>query len=99
MNEPAVPYVLTNRNSPAFWLIDNLWVTLAGSFLMDGSFRSIEQVCGVGIGGPCTHTLPMKVFPSSRATARFMREERRFRLDRERCTQRVAEPKQTWKRN
>jgi quercetin dioxygenase-like cupin family protein len=32
MNEPISPYVLTNKNSPAFWLIDNLWMPLAGSF-------------------------------------------------------------------
>jgi quercetin dioxygenase-like cupin family protein len=58
MNEPVSPYVLTNQNSPAFWLIDNLWMPLAGSFLTDGNFCFIEQVCGVGIGGPCTHAHP-----------------------------------------
>jgi hypothetical protein len=58
VNEPAVPYVLTNRNSPAFWLTDNLWMPLAGSFLTNGNFCLIEQVCGVGIGGPCTHAHP-----------------------------------------
>ena len=58
MNEARSPYVLTNQNSPAFWLIDNLWMTLAGSFLTDGNFCFIEQVCGVGIGGPCTHAHP-----------------------------------------
>ena len=58
MNEPAVPYVLTNRNSPAFWLIDNLWMPLAGSFLTNGNFCLIEQVCGTGIGGPPTHSHP-----------------------------------------
>ena len=58
MNEPVSPYVLTNQNSPAFWLIDNLWMPLAGSFLTDGNFCLIEQVCGVGIGGPCTHAHP-----------------------------------------
>jgi quercetin dioxygenase-like cupin family protein len=58
MNEPASPYVLTNQNSPAFWLNDNLWMPLAGSFLTDGNFCFIEQICGVGIGGPCTHAHP-----------------------------------------
>ena len=58
MNEARSPYVLTNQNSPAFWLIDNLWMPLAGSFLTDGNFCFIEQVCGVGIGGPCTHAHP-----------------------------------------
>lgn len=58
MNEPVAPYVLTNKNSPAFWLIDNLWMPLAGSFLTDGNFCFIEQVCGVGIGGPPTHAHP-----------------------------------------
>ena len=58
LNEPVSPYVLTNQNSPAFWLIDNLWMPLAGSFLTDGNFCFIEQVCGVGIGGPPTHAHP-----------------------------------------
>ena len=58
MNEPAVPYILSNRNSPAFWLIDNLWMPLAGSFLTNGNFCLIEQVCGTGIGGPPTHSHP-----------------------------------------
>jgi quercetin dioxygenase-like cupin family protein len=58
MNEPASPYVLTNQNSPAFWLIDNLWMPLAGSFLTDGNLCLIEQICGVGIGGPPTHAHP-----------------------------------------
>ncbi len=58
MNEPVSPYVLTNQNSPAFWLIDNLWMPLAGAFLTGGNFCFIEQVCGVGIGGPCTHAHP-----------------------------------------
>lgn len=58
MNEPVSAYVLTNQNSPAFWLIDNLWMPLAGSFLTDGNFCFIEQVCGVGIGGPPTHAHP-----------------------------------------
>ncbi len=58
MNEPIVPYVLTNQNSPAFWLIDNLWMTLAGSFQTNGNFCFIEQVCGTGIGGPPTHSHP-----------------------------------------
>ena len=58
MNEPSGPYVLTNQNSPAFWLIDNLWMPLAGSFLTNGNFCFIEQVCGTGIGGPPTHSHP-----------------------------------------
>jgi quercetin dioxygenase-like cupin family protein len=58
MNEPASPYVLTNQNSPAFWLIDNLWMPLAGSYLTNGNVCLIEQVCGTGIGGPCTHAHP-----------------------------------------
>ena len=58
MNEPVSPYVLTNENCPAFWLIDNLWMPLAGSFLTDGNFCFIEQICGVGVGGPCTHAHP-----------------------------------------
>ncbi len=58
MNEPVKPYVLTNENSPAFWLIDNLWMPLAGSYLTNGNVCLIEQVCGVGIGGPCTHAHP-----------------------------------------
>ena len=59
MNEPAVPYLLTNQNSPAYWLSDNLWMPLAGSVLTDGNFCFIEQVCGLGVGGPCTHAHPM----------------------------------------
>ena len=58
MNEPISPYVLTNENSPAFWLIDNLWMPLAGSFLTGGNFCFLEQICGTGIGGPPTHAHP-----------------------------------------
>ena len=58
MNEPVPPYVLTNQNSPAFWLIDNLWMPLAGSFLTDGNLCLIEQICGTGIGGPQAHAHP-----------------------------------------
>lgn len=58
MNEPISPYVLTNQNSPAFWLIDNLWMPLAGSALTNGNFCFIEQICGIGIGGPPTHAHP-----------------------------------------
>lgn len=58
MNEPISPYVLTNANSPAFWLNDNLWMPLAGSFLTNGNLCFIEQVCGTGIGGPPTHSHP-----------------------------------------
>ena len=52
------PYVLTNQNSPAFWMIDNLWMPLAGSTLTSGSFTLLEQICGTGIGGPPTHYHP-----------------------------------------
>jgi quercetin dioxygenase-like cupin family protein len=55
MNEPTSPYVLSNQNSPAFWLINNLWMPLAGSFLTNGNLSFIEQVWGIGMGGLCTH--------------------------------------------
>ena len=58
MNEPISPYILTNQNSPAFWLIDNLWMPLAGSFLTDGNACFIEQVCGSRMEGSCTHKHP-----------------------------------------
>lgn len=58
MNEQIAPYVLTNQNSPAFWLNDNLWMPLAGSFLTNGNFCFIEQICGTGLGGPPTHSHP-----------------------------------------
>ena len=58
MNEAISPYILTNENSPAFWLIDDLWMPLAGSHLTNGNFCLIEQVCGSGIGGPPTHSHP-----------------------------------------
>jgi quercetin dioxygenase-like cupin family protein len=58
MNEPVSPYVLSNQNCPAFWLIDNLWMPLAGSHLTNGNVCLIEQICGTGIGGPCTHAHP-----------------------------------------
>ncbi|MBC7926740.1 MAG: cupin domain-containing protein [Bryobacteraceae bacterium] len=58
MNRIIEPYVLTNGNCPAFWLIDNLWMPLATSFLTDNRFTLIEQVCATGIGGPPTHTHP-----------------------------------------
>ncbi|MBC7925598.1 MAG: cupin domain-containing protein [Bryobacteraceae bacterium] len=50
------PYVLTNQNAPAFWLIDNLWLPLATGVLTGNQFTLIEQVCATGIGGPPTHT-------------------------------------------
>ena len=56
--QPLKPYLLTNQNSPAFWLIDNLWMPLAGSFLTGNRFALLEQVCATGIGGPPTHTHP-----------------------------------------
>ncbi len=55
MNEPALPYVLSNQKSPAFWLIDNLWMPLAGSFMTDGNVCFIEQIWGVAMAGLCTH--------------------------------------------
>ena len=58
MNEPVPPYVLTNQNCPAFWLIDNLWMPLAGSFLTGGNLCLLEQICGTGIGGPQNHAHP-----------------------------------------
>jgi len=58
MNEPVSPYILTNQNSPAFWLIDNLWMPLAGSFLTDGNVCFIEQICGIRKEGSCTHMHP-----------------------------------------
>ncbi len=53
MNEPVSPYVLSNQNSPAFWLINNLWMPLAGSYLTNGNVCFIEQIGSVG--GLCTH--------------------------------------------
>ncbi len=51
-------YLLTNQNSTAFWLIDNLWMPLATSSLTGNQFTLLEQVCGTGIGGPPTHMHP-----------------------------------------
>ena len=82
MNEPVAPYVLTNENSSAFWLNDNLWMPLAGSFLTNGNFCFIEQVCETGIGGPPTHSHPSdQGCTSLKAIAHFMRAERRSRRD------------------
>jgi hypothetical protein len=50
--------VLSNQESPAFWLIHNLWMPLATSFSTGGNFCFIDQVCGTGIGGPPTHAHP-----------------------------------------
>ena len=58
MNEPLSPYLLTNQNSTAFWLIDNLWMPLATSSLTGNNFALMEQVCGTGIGGPQAHMHP-----------------------------------------
>ncbi len=58
MSDRAIPYLLTNQNSTAFWLIDNLWMPLATSSLTGNRFTLLEQVCGTGIGGPPTHTHP-----------------------------------------
>lgn len=50
--------MLTNRNSTAFWLIDNLWMPLATAHHTQDNFSLMEQVCGTGIGGPQTHMHP-----------------------------------------
>ena len=52
-------YMLTNQNSTAFWLIDNLWMPLATSHHTQDNFSLMEQVCGTGIGGPQAHMHPM----------------------------------------
>lgn len=58
MNITRTPYILTNQNSPCFWINNNLWMPLAGSALTGGRFTFLEQICGTGIGGPPTHTHP-----------------------------------------
>ena len=58
MSDNINPYLLTNQNSTAFWLIDNLWMPLATSSLTGNNFSLLEQVCGTGIGGPPTHSHP-----------------------------------------
>ena len=58
MNRNRKPYMLTNQNSTAFWLIDNLWMPLATSHHTQDAFSLMEQVCGTGIGGPQTHMHP-----------------------------------------
>ena len=58
MNGNRKPYMLTNQNSTAFWLIDNLWMPLATSHHTQDKFSLMEQVCGTGIGGPQTHMHP-----------------------------------------
>ena len=58
MNCNTAPYLLTNQNSTAFWLIDNLWMPLATSSLTGNQFALMEQVCGTGIGGPQAHMHP-----------------------------------------
>ena len=59
MNEPVSPYVLSDTNCPAFWLIDNLWMTLAGSYLTNGNACFIEQVSGSSPSGLCTRAPPL----------------------------------------
>lgn len=59
MNAKRKPYMLTNQNSTAFWLIDNLWMPLATSYQTQDNFSLMEQVCGIGIGGPQAHSHPM----------------------------------------
>ena len=58
MNRKRKPYMLTNQNSTAYWLIDNLWMPLATSHHTQDNFSLMEQVCGTGIGGPQTHMHP-----------------------------------------
>ena len=58
MSHNSAPYLLTNQNSTAFWLIDNLWMPLATSSLTGNRFALMEQVCGTGIGGPQAHMHP-----------------------------------------
>jgi len=58
MNSKRKPYMLTNQNSTAFWLLDNLWMPLATSHHTQDNFSLMEQVCGTGIGGPQTHMHP-----------------------------------------
>ncbi len=58
MNSRRKPYMLTNQNSTAFWLIDNLWMPLATAHHTQDKFSLMEQVCGTGIGGPQTHMHP-----------------------------------------
>lgn len=50
----AKPYVLTNENSPAFWLDGVLWMPLATGVLTKNRFSLLEQQMHVG-GGPPTH--------------------------------------------
>ncbi len=59
MYSKTKPYLLTNQNSTAFWLIDNLWMPLAISSLTGNNFTLLEQVSGTGIGGPATHMHPV----------------------------------------
>jgi len=56
MNSKRKPYMLTNQNSTAFWLIDTLWMPLATSHHTQDKFSLLEQVCPVG--GPQTHMHP-----------------------------------------
>ena len=58
MNAKRKPYMLTNQESAAYWLIDNLWMPLATSHHTLDNFSLMEQVCGTGIGGPQTHMHP-----------------------------------------
>ena len=56
MNSKRKPYMLTNQNSTAFWLLDTLWMPLATSHHTQDNFSLMEQVCP--IGGPQTHMHP-----------------------------------------
>ncbi len=52
MSQPAVPYILTNENVPAFWSIGILWMPLATGVLTGNSLTLIEQRMHNGSGPP-----------------------------------------------
>ena len=58
INSKREPYMLTNQNSTAFWVLDNLWMPLASSHHTQDNLSLMEQVCGTGIGGPQAHMHP-----------------------------------------
>ena len=49
MNRERKPYMLTNQNSTAFWLIDNLWMTLATSHHTQDNFHSWSRFAVPGL--------------------------------------------------
>lgn len=57
MNTRAKPYVLTNENSPAFWLAGVLWMPLATGVLTNNRITLIEQ-WSHNVGGPPSHMHP-----------------------------------------